>query len=75
MSQCIRYVDKLGVIGLKVHSFSTFDRIKKYDNLHGIENAEKTNCIEAGETERTINLCASVSIVNGRKIAVSVLWT
>ena len=69
MGQCIRYVDKLGVIGLKVHSFSTFDRIKKYDNLHGIENAENTNCIEEGETKRTINLYASVSINDkgGRK--------
>lgn len=62
MSQCIRYADKLGVIGLKVHSFSTFDRIKKYDNLHGIENAENTNCIEEGETKRTVNLYASVAI-------------
>ena len=62
MSQCIRYVDKLGVIGLKVHSFSTFDRIKKYDTLHGIENAENTNCIEEGETKRTINLYESVAI-------------
>ena len=62
MGQCIRYADKLGVIGLKVHSFSTFDRIKKYDNLHGIENAENTNCVEEGETKRTINLYASVSI-------------
>lgn len=64
MSQCIRYADELGVIGLKVHSFSTFDRIKKYDNLHSIENAENANGIEIeeGETKRTINLYASVSI-------------
>lgn len=62
MCQCIKCVDRLGVIGLKVHNFSTLDRIKKYDNLHGIENTENTNCIEEGETKRTINLYASVSI-------------
>ena len=62
MGQCIRYADKLGVIGLKVHSCSTFDRIKKYDSMHGIENAENTICIEESETKRTVNLYASVSV-------------
>ena len=62
MSQCIRYADKLGVIGIKVHSFSTFDRIKKYDTLCGGENTENTNYIEEGETKRNVNLYASASI-------------
>jgi len=57
------------LLALRYIVFSTFDRIKKYDNLHGIENAENTNCIEEGETKRTINLYASVSIKdkNSRK--------
>ncbi len=41
MFQCIKYEDKREVFGLKIHSFSTLDRIKKYDDSDNEENAEK----------------------------------
>ena len=43
---------------LKIHSFSTLDRIKKYDDSDNEENAEKPYSIKVGETKRTINLYA-----------------
>ena len=46
---------------LKIHSFSTLDRIKKYDGSDNEENAEKPYSIEVGEIERTINLYAIAS--------------
>ncbi len=58
MFQCIKYEDKREVFGLKIHSFSTLDRIKKYDGSDNEENAEKPYSIEVGEIERTINLYA-----------------
>ena len=58
MFQCIKYEDKREVFGLKIHSFSTLDRIKKYDGSGNEENAEKPYSIEVGEIERTINLYA-----------------
>ena len=61
MFQCIKYEDKRGVFGLKIHSFSTLDRIKKYDGSDNEENAEKPYSIEVGEIERTINLYAIAS--------------
>ena len=41
MFQCIKYEDKREVFGFKIHSFSTHDRIKKYDDSDSEENAEK----------------------------------
>ena len=41
MFQCIKYEDKREVFGLKIHSFSTLDRIKKYDNSDNGKSAEK----------------------------------
>lgn len=41
MFQCIKYEDKREVFGLKIHSFSTLDRIKKYDDSDNEKNAEK----------------------------------
>jgi len=61
MFQCIKYEDKREVFGLKIHSFSTLDRIKKYDGSGNEENAEKPYSIEVGEIERTINLYAIAS--------------
>ena len=58
MFQSIKYEDKREVFGLKIHSFSTLDRIKKYDGSDNEENAEKPYSIEVGEIERTINLYA-----------------
>ena len=56
MFQCIKYEDKREVFGLKIHSFSTLDRIKKYDDSDNEKNAEKPYSIKVGETKRTINL-------------------
>lgn len=61
MFQCIKYEDKREVFGLKIHSFSTIDRIKKYDGSGNEENAEEPYSIEVGEIERTINLYAIAS--------------
>ena len=46
MFQCIKYEDKREVFGLKIHSFSTLDRIKKYDNSDNGKSAEKPYSIE-----------------------------
>ena len=58
MFQCIKYEDKRELFGLKIHSFSTLDRIKKYDDSDNEKNAEKPYSIKVGETKRTINLYA-----------------
>ena len=58
MFQSIKYEDKREVFGFKIHSFSTHDRIKKYDDSDSEENAEKPYSIKVGETKRTINLYA-----------------
>ena len=61
MFQSIKYEDKREVFGFKIHSFSTLDRIKKYDDSDNEENAEKPYSIKVGETKRTINLYAIAS--------------
>lgn len=58
MFQCIKYEDKREVFGFKIHSFSTLDRIKKYDDSDNGKSAKKPYSIEVGEIERTINLYA-----------------
>lgn len=62
MFPCITYEDKREVYGFKLHSFSTFDKIKKYDDEKCPESAEKPYFIEVGDTERTINLYAIASM-------------
>lgn len=61
MFQFIKYEDKREVSGFKVHSFSTFDKVKKYDETDNAESAEKSCSIEVGRTKRTINLYAAAS--------------
>lgn len=61
MFQSIKYEDKREVFGFKVHSFSTFEKIKKYDETDNVESAEKPYSIEVGRTKRTINLYAIAS--------------
>lgn len=56
MFQFLQYEDKREVFGFKVHSFSTFDKIKKYDETESPQSAEKPYSIEVGERKRTINL-------------------
>ena len=61
MFQCIKYEDKREVFGFMIHSFSTLDRIKKYDDSDNGKSAEKPYSIEVGEKKRAINLYAVVS--------------
>ena len=61
MFQSIKYEDKREVFGFKIHSFSTLDRIKKYDDSDNGKSAEKPYSIMVGETKRTINLYAIAS--------------
>ena len=61
MFQSIKYEDKHEVFGFKVHSFSTFEKTKKYDETDNAESAEKPYSIEVGEIERTTNLYAIAS--------------
>lgn len=61
MFQSIKYEDKHEVFGFKVHSFSTFEKTKKYDETDNAESAEKPYSIEVGEKKRAINLYAVVS--------------
>lgn len=56
MFQFIKYEDKREVFGFKVHSSSTFDKIKKYNEADNVESTEKSYSIEVGEIKRTINL-------------------
>lgn len=58
MFQFIKFEDKREFFGFQVHSFSTFDKIKKYDEADTMESAEKPYSIGAGKTKRTINLYA-----------------
>lgn len=61
MFQFIQYEDKRDVFGFKIHSFSTFDKIKKYDETESSKSVGKPYSIEVGEIERTINLYAVAS--------------
>lgn len=56
MFPSVKYEDKREVFGFKVHSFSTFDKIKKYDQTENPQRAEKPYSIEVSKTKRTINL-------------------
>ena len=61
MFQSIKYEDKRKVFDFQVNSFSTFDKIKKYDGTDNAESAEKPYSIEVDRTKRTINLYAIAS--------------
>lgn len=61
MFQFLQYEDKRDVFGFKIHSFSTFDKVKKYDETDNVGSAEKPYSIEVGRTKRTINLYTIVS--------------
>lgn len=61
MFHLVKFGDKHDTVGIKVHSFSTFDKIKKYDKSDNDKNAEKAYSIGFGRTERTINLYAVAS--------------
>ena len=54
--QFIKYEDKREVFGFKVHSFSAFDKIKKYDEADASKSVEKPYFTEVDKTKRTINL-------------------
>lgn len=43
-------------VGFPVHSFSMFERIKKYDENKNAGNVEKPYSIEVRGTERTVNI-------------------
>lgn len=44
------------MVGFQIHSFSTFERIKKYDENENVGNVEKSYSIELRGTERRINI-------------------
>ena len=43
-------------VGFPIHSFSTFERIKKYDENEDAGNVGKPYSIEVRDTERTITI-------------------
>lgn len=56
MFQFIKYEDKPEAVGFLIHSFSTFDRVKKWDMNANAQDAQKPYSIEVGKSKRTINL-------------------
>lgn len=56
MFQFIKYGDKREVFGFQVHSFSTFDKVKKHDESDNEKGAEKFYSIEVGKTNRLLFL-------------------
>ncbi len=44
------------MVGFPIHSFSTFERIKKYDESEDAGNVGKPYSIEVRDTERTITI-------------------
>lgn len=61
MFRFIKYEDEREVFGFQVHSFSTFDKVKKYDETDTLKSAEKLYSIKVSETKRMINLYAVAS--------------
>ena len=62
MFQFIKYEDKRDIFGFQVHSFSTRDKIQKYDGEQSFKSAEKPYSIESGKTKRTIRMYIIASI-------------
>lgn len=53
--------DEDDTVGFPIHSFSTFERIKKYDENEDAGNVGKPYSIEVCDTPRWINLYAAVN--------------
>lgn len=53
-----------GSVGLLVHSFKSFERIKKWDGQALPENQENTYNITVGSTPRVLNIYAVASTKN-----------
>lgn len=56
------FEDEHSTIGFPIHSFSTFERVGKYDERKNTKNGEKPYSIEIGDTKRAINLYAIASL-------------
>ncbi|MCI9440408.1 MAG: hypothetical protein HFH15_04090 [Ruminococcus sp.] len=52
----IVFGDGHDTVGFPIHSFSTFARIKKYDENENVGNARQPYSIEVGGMERTITI-------------------
>ena len=52
----IVFSDGHETVGFPIHSFSTFERIKKYDENEDAGNVGKPYSIEVRDTERTITI-------------------
>lgn len=50
------FLDGHDTVGFPIHSFSTFERIKKYDENEDAGNVGKPYSIEVRDTERTITI-------------------
>lgn len=50
------FLDGHDTVGFLIHSFSTFERIKKYDENENAGNVGKPYSIEVRDTERTITI-------------------
>ena len=53
--------DKHDTVGFQIFSFSTYDRIRKWNEDVNGRDVEKTYFVEVGSTARTINLFAIAS--------------
>lgn len=62
MFQTEKWMDKSDFSGFFLRSFTTFDRIKKWDESDNLKSAEKPYIIEVGEGDRTINLCVAIPV-------------
>lgn len=56
MFQFAKFEDKPEAVGFLIHSFSTFNRVKKWDMNANAQDAKKPYSIEVGKSKRTINL-------------------
>ena len=53
--------DEHGDVGFKIHSFSTFDQVKKWNGDVKKKSDKNAYFIEVGDTVRTVNLYAVAS--------------
>lgn len=53
-----QFGDEHDTVGFAIHSFSTFERVRKYGEG---ENAGKPYSIRVSEVERTVNICGVAS--------------
>jgi hypothetical protein len=52
----VQFEDKRDTVGFKIHSFPTFDKIKKYNKSDDDENTTPFYSIKTGKVKRTIDL-------------------